>query len=106
MSKLVFLKEDGQGNIFDEAGHEAMDVVDEKPDPFAVRQLVNLDSYLEKKASASTDQKQSEQSKDIVMDVRATRSKKYMEYTLASKELFFSLQNPTCNVSCCSCPKS
>lgn len=89
MSKLVFLKEDGQGNIFDEAGHEAMDVVDEKPDPFAVRQLVNLDSYLEKKASAPTDQKQSEQSKDIVMDVRATRSKKYMEYTLASKELFF-----------------
>ncbi|KAG1312672.1 hypothetical protein G6F62_014219 [Rhizopus arrhizus] len=89
MSKLVFLKEDGQGNIFDEAGHEAMDVVDEKPDPFAVRQLVNLDSYLEKKGSAPTDQKQSEQSKDIVMDVRATRSKKYMEYTLASKELFF-----------------
>ncbi|KAG1136869.1 hypothetical protein G6F37_011453 [Rhizopus arrhizus] len=85
MSKLVFLREDGQGNIFDEAGHEAMDVVDEKPDPFAVRQLVNLDSYLEKKASAPTDQKQSEQSKAIVMDVRASRSKKHMEYTLASK---------------------
>ena len=106
MSKLVFLKEDGQGNIFDEAGHEAMDVMDEKSDPFAVRQLVNLDSYLEKKGSAPTDQEQSEQGKDIVMDVRATRSKKYIEYMLASKELFFSLQNPTCNVNCCSCPKS
>ncbi|KAG1321304.1 hypothetical protein G6F62_010895 [Rhizopus arrhizus] len=68
MSKLVFLKEDGEGNIFDEAGHEAMDVVDEKPDPFTVRQLVNLDSYFEKKDGAPTDQKQSEQSKDIVMD--------------------------------------
>ena len=72
MSKLVFLK-DGQGNIFDEAGHEAMDVVDEKPDPFAVRQLVNLVLYLEKKASAPTDQKQPEQSKDIFMDVRASQ---------------------------------
>ncbi|KAG2235124.1 hypothetical protein INT48_006505 [Thamnidium elegans] len=35
MLKLVFLKESGQGNIFDEAGHEAMDIVDEEPDPFA-----------------------------------------------------------------------
>ncbi|KAG0733761.1 hypothetical protein G6F57_016522 [Rhizopus arrhizus] len=69
MSKLVFLKEDGQRNIFDETGHKAMDVVDEKPDPFAVKQLVNLDSYLEKKASASMDQKQPEQSKDIFMDL-------------------------------------
>ena len=49
MSKLVVLKEDAQENIFDEAGYEAMEVVDEKPDPFAVRQLVNLNSYLEKK---------------------------------------------------------
>ena len=49
MSKLVVLKEDGQGSIFDEAGYEAMEVVDEKSDPFAVRQLVNLNSYLEKK---------------------------------------------------------
>ncbi|KAG0757159.1 hypothetical protein G6F24_010666 [Rhizopus arrhizus] len=55
MSKLVFLKEDGQRNIFDEPGHEAMDVVDEKPYPFA--------------ASAPTDQKQPEQSKDIFMDL-------------------------------------
>ena len=73
MSKLVFLKEDGQRNIFDETGHKAMDVVDEKPDPFAVKQLVNLDSYLEKKASASMDQKQTEQRKDIFKDLRSSQ---------------------------------
>lgn len=33
MPKLVFLKENGQGKIFDEAGREAMDIVDEEPDP-------------------------------------------------------------------------
>jgi len=33
MPKLVFLKENGQGNIFDEAGREAMGIVDEEPDP-------------------------------------------------------------------------
>ncbi|KAG1318571.1 hypothetical protein G6F62_012284 [Rhizopus arrhizus] len=59
MSKLVVLKEDGQGNIFDEAGYEAMEVVDEKSDPFA----------------CSHGSKQPEQSKDIIMDVRASRSK-------------------------------
>ena len=47
MSKLVFFKEDGKGNIYDENGNEAMDVVDEKLDPFAIKQLVNLDLYLE-----------------------------------------------------------
>lgn len=89
MPKLVFLKENGQGNIFDEAGREAMDIVDEEPDPFAVRQLVNLDSYLEKKASEPTIQNETERSKDIVKGVKANRSKKYLEYTPASKELFF-----------------
>lgn len=34
MPKLQFLREDGQGNIFDETGREAMDIVDEEADPF------------------------------------------------------------------------
>ncbi|KAG1588174.1 hypothetical protein G6F47_010726 [Rhizopus delemar] len=59
MSKLVFFKEDGKGNIYDENGDEAMDVVDEKPDPFAIKQLVNLDSYLEQKVNTLPDQEQS-----------------------------------------------
>lgn len=88
MHKLVFLKKNGQGNIFDESGREAMDIVDEEPDPFAVRQLVNLDSYLEKKTSDSTIQNETEQNKDIVKDVKTSRSKKYLEYTPASRELF------------------
>ena len=40
MSKLVFFKKDGKGNIYDENGNETMDVVDEKPDPFAIKQLL------------------------------------------------------------------
>ncbi|KAG1553500.1 hypothetical protein G6F49_008342 [Rhizopus delemar] len=66
-----------------------MDIVDEESDPFAVRQLVNLDSYLEKKTSDSMIQNETEQSKDIVKGVKTSRSKKYLEYTPASRELFF-----------------
>jgi hypothetical protein len=40
MSKLVFFKKDGKGNIYGENGNETMDVVDEKPDPFAIKQLL------------------------------------------------------------------
>ncbi|KAG1461385.1 hypothetical protein G6F55_003595 [Rhizopus delemar] len=89
MSKLVFFKEDGKGNIYDENGDEAMDVVDEKPDPFAIKQLVNLDSYLEQKINTLSDQEQSEESEDITMKLNSGSSKKYMEYTFASRELFF-----------------
>lgn len=96
MSKLVFLKENGQGNIFDEAGREAMDFADEGPNPFAVRQLVNFDPYLKKKASEPTIQNETERSKDIVKDVKANRSKKYLEYTPALKELlFFTIKSNT-----------
>jgi hypothetical protein len=57
MKSLVFLKEDGKGNIYDENGAEAMDIVDEKPDPYALKQLVNLDSYLKKSAKFPTNDK-------------------------------------------------
>ncbi|KAG1047375.1 hypothetical protein G6F43_010173 [Rhizopus delemar] len=89
MHKLVFLKENDQGNIFYESGREATGIVDEESDPFAVRQVVNLDSYLEKKTSDSTIQNETEQSKDIVKGVKTSRSKKYLEYTPALRELFF-----------------
>ncbi|KAI8378545.1 hypothetical protein BD560DRAFT_389685 [Blakeslea trispora] len=48
MSKLVFLSEDGQGSIYDESGVKAIGIVDEKPDPYALKQLVNLDTYMER----------------------------------------------------------
>ncbi|CEP19425.1 hypothetical protein [Parasitella parasitica] len=95
MPKLQFLREDGQGNIFDETGREAKDIVDEEADPFTVKQLVNLDSYLEKNMCSEptiqneTNQNETKRSKDIVKCVNSQRSKKYLEYTPASKELFF-----------------
>ena len=49
-------KEDGKGNIYDENGNEAMDIVDEKPNPFAIKQLVNLDPYLDPKVNTLPDQ--------------------------------------------------
>ncbi|KAG1516438.1 hypothetical protein G6F47_008520 [Rhizopus delemar] len=70
MSKLVFFKEDGKGNIYDENGNEAMDIVDEKLDPFAIKQLVNLDSYLDQKINTLPDQEQSEESEDITMKTK------------------------------------
>ncbi|GAA5809516.1 hypothetical protein MFLAVUS_002925 [Mucor flavus] len=45
-----------------------MDFADEGPNPFAVRQLVNFDPYLKKKASEPTIQNETERSKDIVKD--------------------------------------
>lgn len=40
MLKLVFLNEDGYENIYDERSVEAMDIVDEKGDLYAIKQLV------------------------------------------------------------------
>ena len=36
ISKARFFKEDGKVNIYDENANEAMDVIDEKPNPFAI----------------------------------------------------------------------
>lgn len=41
MKSLVLLKEDDKGNIHDEIGAETMKFVDEKPHPYALKQLVN-----------------------------------------------------------------
>lgn len=35
MLSLVFLKKDGHGNIYDENGVEAMDIMGNKPDSYA-----------------------------------------------------------------------
>ncbi|RCH84552.1 hypothetical protein CU098_004694 [Rhizopus stolonifer] len=53
MPSIVFLNEDGCGNIYDENGIEAMDIVDEEADPHALKQLVNLDLYLEKNSNVA-----------------------------------------------------
>jgi transposase len=72
-----------------------MDNVDEEADPFTVKQLVNLDSYLEKNMCSEptiqneTKQNETKRSKDIMKGVNSQRSKKYLEYTPASKELLF-----------------
>jgi hypothetical protein len=42
MSRLVFLNEDGHGNIYDESGAEAIYIVDEEEDPYVVKKLVTL----------------------------------------------------------------
>lgn len=43
--KIIF--EDGQGNVFDESGNEAMDW-DEEVDPHNLENLTNLTRYLNK----------------------------------------------------------
>ncbi|KAG1459501.1 hypothetical protein G6F56_006151 [Rhizopus delemar] len=53
MSSIVFLNEDGRENIYDENGIEAMNMVDEEADPHALKQLVNLDLYLEKNSNVA-----------------------------------------------------
>ncbi|KAG0764254.1 hypothetical protein G6F57_001535 [Rhizopus arrhizus] len=92
MKSLVFLKEDGKGNIYDENGAEAIDIVDEKPDPYALKQLVNLDSYLKESAKFPANNKHIEQSEEEIgttMKISAKRLTKYMAYGSGTKELFF-----------------
>ncbi|KAG1050695.1 hypothetical protein G6F43_007050 [Rhizopus delemar] len=64
MRSLVLLKEDDKRNIYYENGAEAMDIVDEKSNPFALKQLVNLDSYLEESTNFPTNDKHVGQSKE------------------------------------------
>lgn len=53
MSNLVYLNEDGRGNIYDESGVQAMDIVDEEGDSFAIKQLMNFNTYLERNPAKS-----------------------------------------------------
>lgn len=46
---LVFLNEDGRGNIYDKSGIEAMDIIDEESNRFAIKQLADLNIYLGKR---------------------------------------------------------
>ena len=81
MSKLVYLNEDGQGNIFDENGVEAMDIVDEKGDPYAIKQLVNLQTYLERNPDLPVVESNKEEVNDITMKTAYVRPKKYELYS-------------------------
>lgn len=45
--------ENSRGNVYDKSSVETMDIVDDKGDPYAIKQLVNLHTYLEKNASPS-----------------------------------------------------
>lgn len=69
-----------------------MDIVDEKSNPFALKQLVNLDSYLEESTNFPTNDKHVGQSKEgmgTTMKISAELLTKYIEYGSAVKELFF-----------------
>lgn len=69
-----------------------MDIVDEQPDPYALKQLVNLDSYLKESAKFPTNDKHIEQSEEEIgatMKISAERLTKYMAYGSGTKELFF-----------------
>ncbi|KAG1464950.1 hypothetical protein G6F56_004977 [Rhizopus delemar] len=76
MSRLSFLKEDGKGNIYGENGDETMDVEDEKANPFAIKQLVNFDLYLEQKVNTLPERKQPEESKKFTMKLNSGSSNK------------------------------
>jgi hypothetical protein len=49
MNGLHYLIEDDTGNIYDGNGNEAMGAVDGKGDYAVVKQIINLEMYLEKK---------------------------------------------------------
>lgn len=78
MSKLVYFNEDGQGNTCDENGVETMGIVDEKGDPYTIKQLVNLHTYLERNPV-----------NNVAMKTAYMRSKKYELYNDTSREIFF-----------------
>ena len=92
MSKLVFLSEDGCGNIYNESGVEAMDIVDEKGDPHALKQLVNLRTYLMKNSSPDNIEEQSvevNETLDIPMRTAPVRPNKYKNHDVTPREMFF-----------------
>lgn len=92
MRLLVLLKEDGKRYIYNENGAEAMDIVDEKSNPFALKQLINLDSYLEEKAKFLANDKhvgQSEEGIGTTMKISTERLAKYIEHGSDTKEPFF-----------------
>lgn len=92
MDSLVFLNEDGHGNIYQEDGLEAMDIVDEEGDSHSVRQLVNLESYLKKNSNPVTIEKLDEQdhgTENTQIRKDTNRSKKYNDYGSAPREMFF-----------------
>ena len=72
-----------------EEGNEAMDIIDENSDPFAIKQLVNLDLYLKQKVDKLPAPEQPKKCKRSTMRLNSTFSNKYMEYTFTSRELFF-----------------
>lgn len=43
---LIFLKENGCGNIYDESGIEAIDIVDEKADSYDLKQLLLIHNLI------------------------------------------------------------
>jgi hypothetical protein len=55
------LKETGCGNVYDESGIEDIDIVDEKADSYDLKQLVTLDSHLNRNANVRPIRKISEQ---------------------------------------------
>ncbi|KAG0914928.1 hypothetical protein G6F62_006345 [Rhizopus arrhizus] len=80
MKLLVLLKKDGKGNIYDENGAEATDIVDEKPD-----------SYLEENAQIPTNDKNIEQSKKEIgrtMKI-STNAQASLWHMISTKELPF-----------------
>lgn len=86
MSKLVYLNEDGHGNIYDEDGVEAMDIVDEKGDPYAIKQLVNLHTYLERNPDLPvTESDREEEISDVTMKTAQIHPKKYELHSITPK---------------------
>ncbi|KAG0937130.1 hypothetical protein G6F57_011476 [Rhizopus arrhizus] len=92
MRLLVLLKEYGKRYMYNENGAEAMGIVDEKSNPFALKQIVNLDSYLEEKAKFLANDKhvgQSEEGIGTTMKISTERLTKYIEHGSDTKEPFF-----------------
>jgi transposase len=88
---FVFLNENGAGDIYDEEGNEAMDIVDEVENKHNIRQLVNYASYKERNPD-QTDSNNGQES-DVEMTTpeksKKGRSKEYNNYSDREREKFF-----------------
>ncbi|KAG1435556.1 hypothetical protein G6F56_013929 [Rhizopus delemar] len=92
MSSVVFLNEDGHGTIYDKNEIEAMHIIGEEADPHALKQLVNLDLYLEKNSNVAPIEEQNEritEKTDTAEEIKAGHSMQYREYGTTPREIIF-----------------
>jgi hypothetical protein len=93
---IVFLREDGHNNIYDENGNEAMGIVEESEE-FNIKQLVNYNSYNEEKSNNSplTEPRNDDIEMEAIQEKSKKRETKRIWSIAVKKEKCFSSINKT-----------